>query len=209
MLPTTQPSLRSYALLILTNGVISEEEERDGGDEGDGGDDGGDYCDRDGLARVSNTNTSASLRVLLPASLDLRVAACWLCLLCVFLSCPPSAFILVDVLALFLLVVSSLGSLKYRYLSYEPRKGAQETRVCHWPIGHCPKAKAGANALVGTLTLQGTPLINAPPMEKRRLQARLAKRSFLFGHLFFNITNVFCAKKRVGHACICPRMDTG
>ena len=24
-----------------------------------------------------------------------------------------------------------------------------------------------------------------------------------------NITNVFCAKKRVGHACICPRMVTG
>ena len=41
------------------------------------------------------------------------------------------------------------------------------------------------------------------------LQARLAKKSFLFGHLFFNITNVFCAKKRVGHACICPRMVTG
>ena len=31
------------------------------------------------------------------------------------------------------------------------------------------------------------------------VQARLAKKSFLFGHLFFNITNVFCAKKRVGH----------
>jgi len=27
----------------------------------------------------------------------------------------------------------------------------------------------------------------------------------LLGHLFFNLTNVFCAKKRVGHACICPR----
>ena len=23
-----------------------------------------------------------------------------------------------------------------------------------------------------------------------------------------NITNVFCAKKQVGHACICPRMVT-
>ena len=41
-----------------------------------------------------------------------------------------------------------------------------------------------------------------------RLQARLAKNGFFFGHLFFNITNVFCAKKRVGHACICPRMVT-
>ena len=40
------------------------------------------------------------------------------------------------------------------------------------------------------------------------LQARLAKNGFFFGHLFFNITNVFCAKKRVGHACICPRMVT-
>ena len=28
------------------------------------------------------------------------------------------------------------------------------------------------------------------------------KKSFLFGHLFLNITNVFCAKKRVGHAGI-------
>ena len=43
------------------------------------------------------------------------------------------------------------------------------------------------------------------------IQAGLAKKSFLFGHLFFNIlffniTNVFCAKKRVGqHAFICPR----
>ena len=42
-----------------------------------------------------------------------------------------------------------------------------------------------------------------------RIQARLAKNNFFFGHLFFNITNVFCAKKRVGHACICPRMVTG
>ena len=36
----------------------------------------------------------------------------------------------------------------------------------------------------------------------------LGKKSFFFGHLFFNITNVFCAKKRVRHACICPRMVT-
>ena len=43
----------------------------------DGGDDGGDYYDREGPARVSNTTTSASLRALLPSvSLaDLRVAA--------------------------------------------------------------------------------------------------------------------------------------
>jgi len=32
----------------------------------DGGDDGGDYYDREGPARVSNTTTSASLRTLLP-----------------------------------------------------------------------------------------------------------------------------------------------
>jgi len=31
---------------------------------------------------------------------------------------------------------------------------------------------------------------------------RPKKRVLLFGHLFFNITNVFCAKKRVGHACM-------
>ena len=36
--------------------------------------------------------------------------------------------------------------------------------------------------------------------------SRLAKKSFLFGHLFFNTTNVFCAKKRVGHACTGPSM---
>ena len=41
------------------------------------------------------------------------------------------------------------------------------------------------------------------------LQAGRPKKSFLFGPLFFNITNVFCAKKWVGHACICPRMVTG
>ena len=41
------------------------------------------------------------------------------------------------------------------------------------------------------------------------LQAGRPKKRFLFGHLFFNITNVFCAKKRVGHACICPRVVTG
>ena len=41
------------------------------------------------------------------------------------------------------------------------------------------------------------------------LQAGRPKKSFLFGPCFFNITNVFCAKKWVGHACICPRMVTG
>ena len=41
------------------------------------------------------------------------------------------------------------------------------------------------------------------------LQARLTKKSFLFGHLFLNIADVFCVKKRVGHACICHRMNTG
>jgi len=41
------------------------------------------------------------------------------------------------------------------------------------------------------------------------MEARLVKKSFLFGHLFLNITNVFCAKKRAGHACICPRMVAG
>ena len=41
------------------------------------------------------------------------------------------------------------------------------------------------------------------------VQAGRPKKRFLFGHLFLNITNVFCAKKRVGHACICPRMVTG
>ena len=41
------------------------------------------------------------------------------------------------------------------------------------------------------------------------IQAGRPKKRFLFGHLFLNITNVFCAKKRVGHACICPRMVTG
>ena len=41
------------------------------------------------------------------------------------------------------------------------------------------------------------------------IQARLAKKRFLFGHIF-SIANVFrAAKKRVGHACICPRMVTG
>ena len=35
----------------------------------------------------------------------------------------------------------------------------------------------------------------------------LAKKISLFGHLFFNITGVFCAKKRVGHACICPKIE--
>ena len=42
------------------------------------------------------------------------------------------------------------------------------------------------------------------------IQAGRPKKRLLFGHLFFNnITNVFCAKKRVGHACTCPRMVTG
>ena len=41
------------------------------------------------------------------------------------------------------------------------------------------------------------------------VQAGRPKKSFLFGPFFFNITNVFCAKKWVGHACICPRMVTG
>ena len=29
-----------------------------------------------------------------------------------------------------------------------------------------------------------------------------------FFSMYTYITNVFCAKKRVGHACICPRMVT-
>ena len=41
------------------------------------------------------------------------------------------------------------------------------------------------------------------------IQAGRPKKSFLFGHIFSHITNAFCAKKRVGHACICPRMVTG
>ena len=41
------------------------------------------------------------------------------------------------------------------------------------------------------------------------VQAGRPKKRFLFGHLFLNLTNVCCAKKRVGHACICPRMVTG
>ena len=41
------------------------------------------------------------------------------------------------------------------------------------------------------------------------VQASRLKKLSLFGHLFFNITNVFCAKKRVGHACICPRNQDG
>ena len=43
-----------------------------------------------------------------------------------------------------------------------------------------------------------------------KLAAGRPKKRFLFGHLFFEYkTNVFCAKKRVGHACVCPRMVTG
>jgi len=78
LLPASLADLRvaAYSPDILSNGIISGGEERDGGGEGDGGDDGGDYYDREGPARVSNTTTSASLRTLLPASLaDLRVAA--------------------------------------------------------------------------------------------------------------------------------------
>ena len=45
--------------------------------------------------------------------------------------------------------------------------------------------------------------------QKMTIQAGRPKKRFLFGHFFFNITNVFCAKKWVGHACICPRMVTG
>ena len=40
------------------------------------------------------------------------------------------------------------------------------------------------------------------PVHFNIVQAGRPKKSFLFGHLFFNITNAFCAKKRVGHACI-------
>jgi len=41
------------------------------------------------------------------------------------------------------------------------------------------------------------------------IQAGRPKKRLLFGHLFLNTTNVFCAPKQVGHACICPRMVTG
>ena len=36
------------------------------------------------------------------------------------------------------------------------------------------------------------------------LQAGRPKKRFLFGHLFFNITNVFCAKKRGGMLVYAP-----
>ena len=58
-----------------------------------------------------------------------------------------------------------------------------------------------ATAILQALVLQ--------PVLGRALQARRPKKMFLFGHLFLNITNVLCAKKRLGHACICPRMVTG
>ena len=35
------------------------------------------------------------------------------------------------------------------------------------------------------------------------------EKTFFCAHLFFSITDVFCAKKRLGHACICPRMYSG
>ena len=36
----------------------------------------------------------------------------------------------------------------------------------------------------------------------------LGQEKLFFGHLFFNITHVFCARQRVGHTRICPRMVT-
>ena len=58
-----------------------------------------------------------------------------------------------------------------------------------------------------------------PSLEARRVArigtslfaaAALQRQAFYLA-TFFNITktNVFCAKRRVGHACICPRMVTG
>ena len=43
----------------------------------------------------------------------------------------------------------------------------------------------------------------------RVLQAGRPKKRFLFGHLFLNIPNVFCAKKRVGHDCILSMPQDG
>ena len=37
------------------------------------------------------------------------------------------------------------------------------------------------------------------------VQAGRLVKTFLFRHLFLNITKVFCAKKRVGHALVSPR----
>ena len=57
-----------------------------------------------------------------------------------------------------------------------------------------------------------TQLIPLQKMNRGRyIQAGRPKKMFLFVHLFLNIniTNVFCAKKRVGDACICPRMVSG
>ena len=47
LLPASLADLRvaAYSPDILSNGIISGGEERDGGGEGDGGDDGGDYYD--------------------------------------------------------------------------------------------------------------------------------------------------------------------
>ena len=37
------------------------------------------------------------------------------------------------------------------------------------------------------------------------MEARLVKKSFLFGHLFLNITNIFCAKKGGGTCLYMPQ----
>ena len=41
------------------------------------------------------------------------------------------------------------------------------------------------------------------------IQACRPKSSVFCAYLLLNITNVFCAKTRLGHAYICPRMVTG
>ena len=93
--------------------------------------------------------------------------------------------------------------------------------ICHFLAAETPTF-GGYNFKTGWMrTIQGhkkeapiafwrmTRLLYWKKVTKRLQAGRPSKKRFLFGHLFLNITNVFCAKKWVGHACICPRMVTG
>ena len=76
--------------------------------------------------------------------------------------------------------------------------------------GHRPREIKGPH-ITGQATLWGNTVNNMYVMcttVLQKLAAAPPQEASLLGHLFFNIPNVFCAKKRVGHACICPRMVT-
>ena len=88
-----------------------------------------------------------------------------------------------------------------RQRQLQQSEGAARTRSM---AQHLFLGTGGANRVFSSIEARGGLSVRCYMCGVILVQAGRPKKRCLFGHLFFNITYVFCAKKRVGHACICP-----